>query len=353
MNSPVITAVAAWVPDAISLARWSAIESALRVIGHFGWDTWMRSWHPDYGHWLEAWPAKETGSSLAMHHTLPPPDMDVMVPVETGTDLSGLAAKMANTICAARQHSARPVDIIMFCHSSLDENVSTTTAGRLCAELGLSCFPFSVSQQQGASVFTALRLAADLFIAEPDVHTILIVAAEKWRPPFSRLAGPDIVLGDAAGALLVERTSHRAGGLQLLDASTRRVPADTARRATAASDARTVALLSMIEFLLARHCLRHDEIDEIVGHPGLPSLTGAVCNLLDRLNTEEHHQHCVHLGAAESIVRLAQTLSRAACRRTHRVLLWGFGIGGFVGAALLESHGAPSIYQQDDVRSVS
>jgi len=354
MNTPVIiTAVATWVPDTIPLSRWRAIESTLRASGHPGWDAWMRSWQPEYEHWLEAWPGEESGESLLVHSDLPPPDMTCAVPVETGTDLSGLAARVANVICATRPRSASPVDVVMFCHSSPDEHVSTTIAGRLCAEVGTQCFPFSLSQQHGVSPFTALRLASDLFVAEPDVHTILVVAAEKWCPPFSRICGPGIVHGDAAGALLVERTDHRTSGLQLLDAAARHVPVNICGRASASLDARTFALLSMIESLLARHGLRHGEIDEVVGHPGIPSLTDAVCDLLGRPDTGVQHEHCVHLGAAESIVRLAHTLTRAACCGTHRVLLWGHGMGGFVGTALLEARGSLNIYQHDDIRSIS
>ena len=353
MNGPAITAVAAWVPDAIPLSRWGIIESALRATGNRGWDAWMRSWHPDYGHWLEAWPGEKTGGLLPVNPDLPPRDLICAVPVETGTDLSGLAAKVARTICAARPSSAHPVDIVMFCHSSVDEHVSTTIAGRLCAEVGLPCFPFSIAQQHGVSPFTALRIASDLFIAEPDVHAILIVAAEKWRPPFSRMCGPGIVHGDAAGALLIERTNQRGEGLQLLDAATRHVPVDIRRRAAGVPDGRTFALLSMIDCLLTRHGLRYDDVDDVLGHPGIPSLTDAVSERLGQPDATVQHQACVHLGAAESIVRLAQAFSRATGRQRHRVLLWGHGVGGFVGTALLEAHSAPSFCQQDDVRSFS
>jgi 3-oxoacyl-[acyl-carrier-protein] synthase III len=343
MNPPVITAVTAWVPEAIPLSRWMTIESTLRATGHPGWDAWMRSWHPDYGHWLEAWPGKETVGSHPVHSGLAAPSMTCMVPVETGTDLSGLAVKVANALCAARPPDARPVDVIVFCHSSLDEHVSTTVAGRLCAEVGTPCFPFSVSQQHGVSPFTALRLAADLLVAEPDIHTILVVAAEKWCPPFSRICGISMVHGDAAGAMLVERTDPGTGDVHLLDVAARHVPVDICRRTGGTPDGRTFALLSMIESLLARHGLHDGNVNDVVGHPGIPSLTAAVSDLLGRPDTGVQHEHCVHLGAAESIVRLAQVLNSAACGRTHRVLLWGYGTGGFIGTALLETHGAPSL----------
>ncbi|MBN3808865.1 3-oxoacyl-ACP synthase [Paraburkholderia sp. Ac-20347] len=353
MNTPVITAVTAWVPDTIPLSQCTAMGSSLRATSHPGWDAWARSWHPDYGHWLEACPGNETTGSPPVHSGQVTPDMTCMVPVETGTDLSGLAIKVANGICSVRPPGARPVDIVMFCHSTPDEHVSTSVAGRLCAEVGPPCFAFSVSQQHGASPFTALRLASDLLIAEPDVHTILIVAAEKWYPPFSRICGPGIAHGDAAGALLVERANEETDGLQLLDAAARRAPANIGRSTAGIPDARTITLLSMIDFFLARHGLSHGEIEEVVGQPGDPSLTDVVCDLLNRPKDTIRHQSWVHLGAAESIVRLAQALDCTACCKTYRMLLWGFGIGGFLGAALLATHSPSSPFQQDDIRPFS
>lgn len=353
MIPPVITAVTAWVPDTIPLPRWTAMESVLRATGHSGWDAWVRSWHPDYGHWLEAWPGAKTSGFLPVHPDLPSRDLARAVPVETGADLSGLAAKVAHRICSVRRHGARPVDIVMFCHSTPDEHVSATVAGRLRAEVGPPCFAFSVSQQHGASPFTALRLASDLLVAEPDVHTILIVAAEKWYPPFSRVFGPCIVHGDAAGALLIERAGQGTNGLQLLNVAVRHVPVKIGRRTAGIPDAWTFTLLSMIDFFLARHGLRHGEIDQIVGHPGVPSLADAVDALFGRQDAKVLHQVAIHLGAAESIVRLAQTLSRVAFLRTHRMLLWGYGISGFIGTALLEARRAPFLHHLDDGRSVS
>ncbi|WP_434715364.1 3-oxoacyl-[acyl-carrier-protein] synthase III C-terminal domain-containing protein [Paraburkholderia sp. A3RO-2L] len=362
MNTPVITALATAVPETMPLSRWLKIESARRLKGHPGWDAWMRSWQPDYGHWLQTWPRHECDGLCLWHHALAsPPDMAAMVPVEGGTALSGLAAKVTRTICRSRP-GAHPVDVIMFCHSSLDEHVSTTIAGRLCAEVGTSCscFAFSVSQQQGASVFTALRLAADLFIAEPDVQTMLIVAAEKWFPPFSRCDGAQIVQGDGAGALLLERASEETKGLQVIDAAARPVrdrPAGASpafarawRVADIVAEHWTPSLIATIESLLARNRLRPDEVDRIIGHRGLPSMARAVCELFASQDTELAHEHHVHLGAAESIVRLAHGLGDGDIRNHYRVLLWGFGLGGFVGAALLEAHGAPALYLNDHAR---
>jgi 3-oxoacyl-[acyl-carrier-protein] synthase III len=109
----------------------------------------------------------------------------------------------------------------------------------------------------------------------------------------------------------------------------------------------------MIGFFLARHGFRPDDIDEVVGHPGVPSLSGAVCRFLGRPEAVVQHQVCVHLGAAQSLVQLARVPGSADRHRKRRVLFWGFGTGGFVGAALFEIRGAPILCQQDDVHLVS
>lgn len=353
MSPAVITAVTAWVPDTMPLSRWTAMEPALRATGHSSWDAWVRSWHPDYGHWIEASPHGETGGSLPVPPGLLPPDLACEIPVEASTDLSGLAAKVANGICSVRPRGARPIDIVMFCHSTLDEHVSTTVAGRLCAEVGPPCFAFSVSQQHGASPFTALRLASDLLVAEPDICTILIVAAEKWYPPFSRICGSGIVHGDAAGALLVERTARETDGLHLLDVASRHIPVEIGQRSEVVPDGCRVALLSMIDFLLSRQGLGWHEIDKIVGQSAMMSLTDAISQHFSHSPAGAQHEVGIHLGAADSIVRLAQVLNCAVILRTQRMLLWGYGIGGFVGTALLEARGAPFVFPQGDDRSVS
>jgi hypothetical protein len=57
--------------------------------------------------------------------------------------------------------------------------------------------------------------------------------------------------------------------------------------------------------------------------------------------------------AAAVLLQMLRASTRAACCGTRRVLLWGHGIGGFVGTALLEARGSPYLYQHDDFRSIS
>lgn len=353
MNHPVITALASCVPAAMPLSRWLETEAARRPTSNPGWNAWVRSWHPDYGHWLEALPGTEAGRSLSTHRDLAIRDRCCMVPVENAMDQTGLAAKVLKSICAARPDDAGPIDVIMFCHTAPGEHVPATTVGRMCEETGASCLAFSISQQQGASVFTALRLACDLLVAEPDVRAIAVIAAEKWYPPFTRRATCGVIQGDAAGALLIERTAHETGGMRILDAETCRVRRDTSSDAAEGNESWASTLTGLIELLLTRNGLRCDQIDHAVGHHGMPSLSDAVRSCLGRPIMHERPEGCVHLGAAESIVRLAQRPGCLAPRHDCRTLLWGFGAGGFVGAALLEARGAPVPDRRSTSRSAS
>ncbi|WP_185735966.1 3-oxoacyl-ACP synthase [Burkholderia cepacia] len=269
------------------------------------------------------------------------------MPVERDTDLSGLAAKVAQTICAARPANAAPIDIAMFCHSSLNEHVSTTTAGRLRAVIGAPCFPFAVSQQQGASTFTALQLASDLLIAEPEIRTILIVAAEKWCAPFSRWADQGIAQGDAAGAILVERSGPASCGLMVIDARASRLHRLATPAPPSIQDIRTDwvrALRSTIDAILLRHALQPNDVGTVVGAGIDPQLDEAVCHHLSRRLIEFSDHRRANLGAAEPIVQLANVLESRDLPLCERILTWGVGLGGFVGCALFESHGRPLIY---------
>ncbi|AOK19195.1 hypothetical protein WL51_23045 [Burkholderia ubonensis] len=236
----------------------------------------------------------------------------------------------------------------MFCHSSLNEHVSTTTAGRLRAVIGAPCFPFSISQQQGASTFTALQLASDLLIAEPEIHTILIVAAENWRPPFSRWTDQGIVQGDAAGAILIERSGPASCGLMVIDARASRLRRLATPASLSSLDIGTdwlAALRSTIDAILHRHALQPNDLGTVVGGGFNPHLDAAICRYLNRRAIESPSRGCVHLGAAEPIAQLTDTLKSRDLPMRGRILMWDIGLSGFVGCALFESHGRPLLYR--------
>ncbi|MBY4798920.1 MULTISPECIES: hypothetical protein [Burkholderia cepacia complex] len=342
MNTPVITALASYVPRTVAVPRGRGIEPTRGAPIRSGWHAWVESWQADYAHHLA-----EKADATRRAAVNAAADEIRCVPVERDTDLSGLAAKVAQPICAARPANAAPIDIAMFCHSSLNEHVSTTTAGRLRAVIGAPCFPFAVSQQQGASTFTALQLASDLLIAEPDIRTILIVAAEKWCSPFSRWTDQGIVQGDAAGAILVERSGPAPCGLMVIDARASRLhrlatPAPLSNQAIRTDWVR--ALRSTIDAILLRHALQPNDVGTVVGAGIEPQLDEAICRHLGRSLIEFSDHRRANLGAAEPIVQLANVLESHDLPLCERILTWGVGLGGFVGCALFESHGRPLVY---------
>jgi 3-oxoacyl-[acyl-carrier-protein] synthase III len=345
MNAPFITALSATVPDTVPLSRWREMEAALRVSSRSGWDAWVALWRTEYGRHPGALAYAATHGPGIADESLP---QATAIPVELNTDLSGLAVAAARPVCSARGVQAPPVDVVIFCHSSLNEHVSTTTAGRLRTVAGDSCFPFSISQQQGASFFTALRLAMDLLAAEPAVCTILLVAAEKWCPPFSRWATPWTLQGDAAGAVLIERAGAETHGLRLVSACTRALHPFAPSALLLSRDVNSIwapAIQSITDSMLARHGLRPGDISAVVGHQVDQRLVAAISRHLGLPDTRRFTDRRAYLGAAESIVRLTETLGDPGLPLHGIVLAWGIGLGGYVGCALLESRGRPSLHR--------
>ncbi|HDR9130698.1 TPA: 3-oxoacyl-ACP synthase [Burkholderia vietnamiensis] len=343
MNTAVITALASYVPRTVAVHREPGIEPTLGAPMRSGWHAWVASRQADYVRYSTKKAASAGSAAIGAA-----PDEFRCVPVEGDTDLSGLAAKVAQTICAARPANAAPIDIAMFCHSSLNEHMSTTTAGRLRTVVGTPCFPFSVSQQQGASTFTALQLADNLLIAEPEIHTILIVAAEKWCPPFSRWTDQGIVQGDAAGAILVERAGPASYGMLVIDACASRLDRFRTHTPLSSQDIPTdwvPALRLTIDAMLLRHALQPNDLGTVVGAGIDPQLEEAVCRHLSRRVVEFPERCRAHLGAAEPIVQLADALESHDLPVRERILTWGIGLGGFVGCTLFESYGRPLLYR--------
>lgn len=345
MMQPVITALSAYVPPIKVLNDPPKIEGANVMATLNGWDAWIASWR--------ATCAFDPAATACANSEARQSDRSWRIPVEGDVDLSGLAVRVAQTIFAARHSTAAPVDIIMFCHSSVDQHISTTTAGRLANIAGRSCFSFSVSQQYSASAFTALRLAQDLLIAEPHVHTVLIVAAEKWAPPFSRCRELGPPLGDAAAALLLERPTATTRGFRLVDAHTCHCPISTRgaphRHAHPDFD-QLHALLQMTDSLLAKHAILPREVSAI-GPAVDPALGRALRQRLGIATLTHRPPHDAHLGAAAPIEQLAYALEARALPSQRAVLIWDIGLYGYVGCALLDAHtahGTPTLARAPD-----
>ncbi|WP_320338863.1 3-oxoacyl-ACP synthase [Burkholderia cenocepacia] len=300
-----------------------------------GWDAWMALWR------TECTPFGPTAMPR-----IGPRERSLRAPIAHTTDLSGLAAYVTRAICAARPRAAASVDVVIFCHSSVDEHISTTTAGRLASVVGAPrspCFSFSISQQGSTAPFTALRLAHDLFVAERDLRTILIAAAEKWVAPFSRHTGTGPLQGDAAAALLLERFGASTRGLRLIDAQTHPCPApsgDSPHRHAHPDPRLLQTMLQLIATLLEKHAIAPCDVIA-VGQCHTHALAAALQQELGIASLAGVHTHDANLGAADSIEQLTSMAQTHTFPSQHTVLLWNIASCGYVGCALLDAHSAP------------
>ncbi|CAB3803131.1 3-oxoacyl-[acyl-carrier-protein] synthase III C-terminal domain-containing protein [Pararobbsia alpina] len=346
MNTPVVTALAAYVPPAVPFQQWLQIEEKLHATALTGWPRLVYSpWFAAYGLDLQHLTAPPEDRLSASAKVAP---IAGFVPIEQRHDLSGLAAHVALAICPSSGSGAPQVGAVIFCHSSLNEHVSTTTAGRLCAVLGEHPFSFSIAQQQGASVFSALRLASDLLFAEAELHAVLIVAAEKWCHPFARRIGRWTLQGDAAGAMLLERGSPSTLGLRLLATAVQPLCRADApfRLPVSLIDTNAIfarSLIALIDTLLRQHGLRPSDIAAVIAHRVNRPLIDAVSQQLGLPQGYRVADRRAYLGAAEFIVRLAETLNTFQFGQGALLLAWGVGLGGYVSCMLLEVRGTPAL----------
>lgn len=124
---------------------------------------------------------------------------------EPQLEVSEMLLRVALPLLQAPEGAVAPqVSTFMVCHTSLENDFTISAACRLQAELRQGQVPFAIGQLQGATFLMALSLASDL-LAGGSGQRIAIAAAERWTPPFTRLIGQATLLGDGAGAVLLER----------------------------------------------------------------------------------------------------------------------------------------------------
>lgn len=332
---PIVTALCSYVPPVMTLDEQVSVMEPTATRPLTGWDAWMALWR------TECTPFGPTAVPR-----IGPGDRSLRAPVAHTTDLSGLAACVTRAICGARPRAVAPVDVIIFCHCSVDEHISTTTAGRLASVVGAPdspCFSFSISQQGSTAPFTALRLAQDLFVAERDLHTILIVAAEKWVAPFSRHTGTGPLQGDAAAALLLERFDASTRGLHLIDAQTHPCPApsgDSSNHHAHPDSHHLQTMLQWIAALLAKHAIAPCDVTA-VGQGHTCALAAALQQELGIASLTGVRTHDANLGAADSIEQLTSMAQTHTFPSQGTLLLWNIAPCGYVGCALLDAHSAP------------
>jgi len=98
-------------------------------------------------------------------------------------------------------HAAQSV---MMLHSCLSEDVSTSPASRIIDVLGLSALhSLGILGEPGNAWVQALECAGALCTEENATQEVLMLAGEKWCPPFRRYFGDLFALSDAMTAVLL------------------------------------------------------------------------------------------------------------------------------------------------------
>ncbi|PRG69085.1 3-oxoacyl-ACP synthase [Burkholderia multivorans] len=158
----------------------------------------MRSIYEDVLRWRAA-----SRSSDDPGEPAPAPAQHVSIePTMTVTEMALLAARQAvQPLSAAADHA---VDQVIVCTTSLEHDLAMSCAGRMHGEFRSTRPPLAIGQLQAVSAFLAIQMAGDMMVEDEHLGTVLVVGAERWLPPFSRLAG-FIALGDGAAAAMIRR----------------------------------------------------------------------------------------------------------------------------------------------------
>lgn len=224
--------------------------------------------------------------------------------------------------------------------------------------------------QQCAGGMSALQLAADHLVANPDRRAAIVTAAERWSPPGIdrwHTEGAHIVFGDGAGALVLARGQ---GFARLLAAKS---VADTtlepmnrgdseftlfspAAEGAVSMRARISAFLRQMDGkeAVARLYRGHaDAVHGLVEEAGLtisdvsrfifPNIgLGLLTDMVKRLGIDvsqtawELGRTTGHMGASDPISGLAYLLERGQLAAGEKVALMGIGYGWFWSGVLVE-----------------
>lgn len=232
------------------------------------------------------------------------------------------------------------VSTFLVCHTCLENDVTLSAACRLQAEFHQGRVPFAIGQLQGATFLMALSLAADLMHTSAD-DRIVIAAAERWSWPYTRLVGRTTILGDGAGAVLLERGCTKGWMLRAVQVRTPSSSAEVYGHIVHGAELplNLDGLCALITDTLREAACSPKDIAVLVPHQISRHLADCV-----RRRCGLHKAWCGpadildggYLCAAEVPVRMHRLLQEAVVRPGDRMLLWGLGFEGALACAVLE-----------------
>ncbi|PXW36873.1 3-oxoacyl-[acyl-carrier-protein] synthase III [Paraburkholderia silvatlantica] len=252
-----------------------------------------------------------------------------------------LLSEMASTVAreAIRRGPGKgnsTLDQVIVCATSFEHDLALSCAGRLHSELGAAGMPFAIGQLQGVSFFLALQIVSDMMASDECMRTALIVGAERWRPPFSRLAGSPAALGDGAAAVVVRQ--HAGPGWHVLN-----VNVHTPCLLIAPPDMYVdeMVVVEVIGQTCARAGFKPGAIDWIVPpriDAALASRISAQARLSGRMWYPEHDD-TGYLCAADAPAQFDALLQEIVPSEGQCILLWSVGLQGQAACAILEYRG--------------
>jgi len=276
-------------------------------------------------------------SQLALHHC-----DETQIPIAApGTSSGDLALQAARELLDKYPEIAREhIGLIIHVHSTLDETISGSVAGRIQHELGLrNALPFGVSQQHVCGFFAACDLAM-AFFSSGELHGLaLIVCSDKWLSPLFRAHGPKIAFGDAGAAALLRSTD---GGYPRMVAVTYRSEPElnaAYNGVTMQFDDRHVQTAAkVIAAALTAADLSSRDIGIIIEPTYPPNFLQSVSELsgLQHAQHLPRSQHIGHLSAAAALVGLQKTMTSDLSQADYS-LLWQVGMAGDFGACVIKS----------------
>ncbi|MCW3675960.1 3-oxoacyl-ACP synthase [Burkholderia cenocepacia] len=269
----------------------------------------------------------------------PPTPSDELVVAESNLSLSDMALRAARLLYDGASQLPRP-DQIIVCSTSFEHDLALSCAGRLHHELASRRPPFAIGQLQDVSYATALDLTLAMMDADTELNTVLIVAAERWLPPFSRYVDLHTRLADGAAAALLTRhptPGWRVRGLTIC------TPATPSSSSVIATPVDSATLIGAINKALARAACQATQMDWIVpattdnrllrsirAHGDLP---------LERIWLADDTPG--HLCAAHTPARLDSLTRAVSPRDGQHLLVWSTGFHGQVACSILQFCEAP------------
>nr|WP_081060388.1 3-oxoacyl-[acyl-carrier-protein] synthase III C-terminal domain-containing protein [Burkholderia territorii] len=267
---------------------------------------------------------------------------DNRVAVESDLTLSDMALSTVRTLLdSSSQVDASAPDQIIVCTTSFEHDLALSCACRLHSELGSSRAPLAVGQLQGVSFLMALEIAVAMMAADIRLRTVAIVAAERWRRPFSRRIDALIDMGDGAASVLIARHPGPGWCVSGLTVRTPGIPP----LASEHEPVYTSTLTDVIRQTCASAGFQPANVDWILPAP------------IDTRRAREIHTRaglrpdraCYigmdapgHFCAADTPARLDALLQSINPRDGQHALVWSAGFQGQAGCALLEFRGGES-----------